>query len=200
MKFSSFNTSRWGILLGCLFLVSMVTACSGVGAEQTTTSPENLGSESATIQGIESATKIVALTSLTADVVHTLDNEKLVGISGSSILTDDQRFEGLEVVSQGRTEPDLEKIVALKPDLVIGAPGFHEKTLKRLGELNIKTLSVDVRTWDTLKDTTVDLAQRIGADPQPLLERYDACLAKSSQASYRSSNGWGSAPTVARAV
>lgn len=124
--------------------------------------------------------KIVALTSLTADLVHTMDDDKLVAIPGSSILRDDNRFSDLEVVSEGRSEPNLEKIVALKPDLVIGAKGFHSKTLTKLNELGIKTVETHVDDWDSLKALTENLAQQIGADPEPLLNRYDACLAEAS--------------------
>ncbi|MEM9770589.1 MAG: ABC transporter substrate-binding protein [Cyanobacteria bacterium P01_D01_bin.73] len=121
---------------------------------------------------------IVTLTSLTADLVETLESGKLAGVPGSSLIRKDSRFEGLAVVSEGRAEPNLEKIVALKPDLVIGAAGFHDKSLNRLEELGVKTLATDVNGWDSLKQLTTDLAERIGADPKPLMDRYEACLAK----------------------
>ncbi|MEM9136300.1 MAG: ABC transporter substrate-binding protein [Cyanobacteria bacterium P01_F01_bin.42] len=159
-----------------LLLIALMGACNT--APQTEESASESTTESSAVPALEPATQIVALTSLTADIIHTMDAEKLVGISGSSVLAEDQRFQGLEVVSQGRTEPDLEKIISLKPDLVIGAQGFHDKTLERLGELNISTLSVNVGSWEELKQLTQDLAQRIDADPQPLTKRYDSCLAQ----------------------
>ncbi|MEM9007515.1 MAG: ABC transporter substrate-binding protein [Cyanobacteria bacterium P01_F01_bin.86] len=167
-------------------LVGAIAACSAndtttTRADRTADTPPAESEESTTELAAPSAataTQIVALTSLTADIIHTLDEEKLVGISGNRILSEDERFAGLEVVSEGRTEPDLEKIVALQPDLVIGAEGFHDKTLERLAELDIETLAVDVTGWDALQTLTEDLAQRIGADPQPLSDRYEACLAQ----------------------
>ena len=124
--------------------------------------------------------KIVALTSISADVVQTLADDTLVGIPGSPLLANDPRFEGLTVVSRARTEPDLEKIVALEPDLVIGANGFHDKTLERLSDLGVSVMPVDIAGWESLKEMTQTLATQLGVDPSPLTERYDACLAKAT--------------------
>jgi len=163
-------------------LLSAIAACSADAP--VTQAPETESADTATTatpsEAPETADAIVALTSLTADIIHTLEADTLVGIPGSPILRQGDRFAGIEVVSEGRAEPDLEKIVALEPDLVIGAEGFHDKTLERLQELGIETRSVNVTGWDALKTLTEDLAQQIGADPQPLLTRYDACLAKAS--------------------
>lgn len=123
---------------------------------------------------------IVALTSIGADIVHNLAADTLVGIPGSPLLINDSRFAGLTVVSSGRTEPDLEKIVALKPDLVIGAAGFHDKTLERLTDLEINVLSADIKSWKSLKNFTQILATQLNVDPTPLVERYDACLARAT--------------------
>ncbi|MEM6256366.1 MAG: ABC transporter substrate-binding protein [Cyanobacteria bacterium P01_D01_bin.156] len=125
--------------------------------------------------------KIVALTSISADIVETLAADTLVGIPGSPLLTNDPRFKGLTTVSSGRTEPDLEKIVALKPDLVIGAAGFHDKTLERLADLDIDVLSIEVNSWASLKTITQTLATQLNVDAAPLVERYDACLAKAPE-------------------
>ncbi|MBD2425458.1 ABC transporter substrate-binding protein [Phormidium sp. FACHB-1136] len=126
----------------------------------------------------ESKTRIVALTSLTADLVQTLESEALVGIPGNELLRGDDRFANLPTVSEGRTEPDLEQIVALEPTLVIGAAGFHDRTLQRLEELGTPTLTTEVNSWADLRDLTTALATTLEADPQPLLDRYDACLAQ----------------------
>jgi iron complex transport system substrate-binding protein len=127
------------------------------------------------------ASRIVTLTSLTADLVQTLDGDALVGMPGSPLFEGDTRFAGIEVVSQARTEPDLEAIVALEPDLVIGAAGFHDTALNRLEELGVEILSVDVTSWQALETLTLDLAQRTNTDPEPLLTRYEACLAQAPE-------------------
>ena len=131
----------------------------------------------------ESETRIVALTSLTADLVRTLEGESLVGIPGNELLRGDERFADLPTVSEGRTEPDLEQIVTLEPTLVIGAAGFHDRTLQRLEELGTPTLTTEVNSWADLRDLTTALATTLETDPQPLLDRYDACLAQAPMAS-----------------
>ncbi|MEM9165029.1 MAG: ABC transporter substrate-binding protein, partial [Cyanobacteria bacterium P01_F01_bin.4] len=162
-------------VLGKLFINGiMLGAISACAPNPTTnTSPDTADTQSADIPQ-----RIVALSSISADLVQTLSNGKLVGISGSPLLASDPRFEGLEVVSQGRTEPDLEKIVVLEPDLVIGADGFHDKALQRLSDLGVDTLPVDIDSWESLKAVTQQLADRLGSDSTPLMQRYDACLAQ----------------------
>lgn len=120
--------------------------------------------------------RVVALSSLTADLTEHLSRDKLVGIPGSSLFKDDGRFAELPQVSSDRTPPNLEKIVALKPDLVLGARGFHDQVAQRLEELGINTLLVEVNSWSSLTQITEDLALRLGANPQGLLQEYQACL------------------------
>ncbi|MDB9525529.1 ABC transporter substrate-binding protein [Oscillatoria sp. CS-180] len=170
-----------------IVLVGAIAACSSNPETPIAQESEVDAAETAEsvepAETVETVDKVVALTSLTADLVHTLDDERLVGIPGSPLLQEGDRFAGLEVVSEGRVEPDLEKIVALEPDLVIGAEGFHDKTLERLSELNVETLTVNVTGWEALQTLTEDLAQRLGADPQPLMDRYAACLAQAPETS-----------------
>ncbi|WP_035984988.1 ABC transporter substrate-binding protein [Leptolyngbya sp. KIOST-1] len=153
-----------------IILLSL-TACSGQD------SPSAPGATETT------ETRIVALTSLTADLVQTLDADALVGIPGNALLRDDDRFADLPTVSEGRTESDLEQIVALEPTLVIGAAGFHDRTLQRLADLGTPTLTTEVNSWADLRELTASLADTLETDPQPLLARYDACLAQAPDAS-----------------
>ncbi|MGK7877481.1 MAG: ABC transporter substrate-binding protein [Xenococcaceae cyanobacterium] len=125
---------------------------------------------------IESAERIVALTSLSADIVYQLDKTKLVGISGSRLLREDDRFKEITKVSEGQTLPSLEKIVALQADLVIGSEGFQTQTLDKLKDLGIATIAIKIDSWDALLDITKTLAQAIGVEPTPLLERYQTFL------------------------
>jgi iron complex transport system substrate-binding protein len=156
------------------FLLLPLVACSGQDSPLAGASAD---------QGDATADRIVALTSLSADLVHTLDDDALVGIPGNELLRQDARFTDLPTVSEGRAEPDLEQIVALEPTLVIGAAGFHDRTLQRLAELGTPTLTTEVNSWDDLRALTASLAAMVDASPQPLLDRYDACLAQAPDAS-----------------
>ena len=52
--------------------------------------------------------------------------------------------------SEGRTPPNLEKIISLNPKLVIGSDGFHDKTLSKLDEMGIGVLKTKVNTLSDL--------------------------------------------------
>lgn len=174
------NRSLWRVCVSGIML-SAIAACASAPTSNDPTSnisPDAAESPSADPPPVDTPQRIVALSSISADLVQALSDDKLVGIPGSPLLAADSRFEELEVVSQGRTEPDLEKIVALEPDLVIGADGFHDKTLQRLSDLGIETLPVAIDGWDNLRTVTQQLANRLGSDSTPLMQRYDACLAQ----------------------
>ena len=97
--------------------------------------------------------RVVTLTSLSTDIVNSISTKKLVGIPGSSLLKDNIDYQELPKISQGRTPPNLERIVSLKPDLVIGTKGFHDKILGRLEDINVRTLSYELKDWDSLEKT-----------------------------------------------
>ncbi|RMF25871.1 MAG: ABC transporter substrate-binding protein [Cyanobacteria bacterium J083] len=155
-------------LILCLSLIS----CTSIN--QSTQIPESISADdkNTTTQPLPEVKRIVTLTSLTTDIIYQLDSTKLVGIPGSRLLQQDPRFTNLPTVSQGRTPPNLEKIIALKPDLVIGARGFSDRTLTKLNQLGIKTISTEVNSWQALTEVTKTLAEAIFADPQPLLASY----------------------------
>ncbi|MBW4668102.1 MAG: ABC transporter substrate-binding protein [Cyanomargarita calcarea GSE-NOS-MK-12-04C] len=161
-----------------IFLSLTLVACQNTTNQQpkeiiTPTQTTNSNSQKSRI---ESAKKIVALTSLSADIIHQLDKSKLVGIAGSSLLNKNPEFKDYVRVSEGQTPPNLEKIVALKPDLVIGAEGFSNQTIEKIKQLGIPTLLTKVDSWESFELLTKNLAQSINADPQPLLKRYQTFL------------------------
>ncbi|MDX2229532.1 MAG: ABC transporter substrate-binding protein [Leptolyngbyaceae cyanobacterium bins.349] len=156
-----------------LTLATALLACSSPSTPPNTASP---GSPTVTPTHPTTVTRVVALTSLSADLIHRLDQTKLVGIPGSRLLRQNPELAALPQVSEGQTPPNLEKIVALKPDLVIGATGFHDQILARLKATGIRTLTTQVTNWQALQDLTRTLATEIGADPTPLLQSYQSCL------------------------
>ena len=127
--------------------------------------------------------KVVALTSLTADIIYRLDKTKLVGIPGSRLLRENAEISKITQVSEGQTPPNLEKIIALKPDLVIGATGFHDQVLEKLKGLGIKTMTSSITSWKSLEDLTLAIATEIQADPAPLIQSYKSLLTNKSSKS-----------------
>lgn len=157
------------LLLLSLSLIT-ITACNN--SENITLQENQQESINTEIETVNQPQRIVALTSLTADIIYQLNPEKLVGIPGSSLTRNDPRFADYPTVSEGNTPPDLEKIVALEPDLVIGAEGFSDQTLAKLEEVGIKTISTNVDSLESLTTLTQNIASTIGENAQPLLENY----------------------------
>ena len=168
----------WKIYCLILVLCFSIVACSPVSNESKNNSTSETTREQATVTKAE---RVVALTSLTADITYQLDSSKLVGIVGSRLLKQDKRFTNLPIVSQGRTQPNLEKIVALKPDLVIGSKGFSDRILSKLEELGIKTISTSLGSWKDLEQVTTTLADALAVNPQALLDSYKSYIPNNFQ-------------------
>ncbi|ABA21386.1 Periplasmic binding protein [Trichormus variabilis ATCC 29413] len=171
---------RWILSTFAILLSIILTACNTTNTRQ----PQAQATQSITTTNTPSqelaklsAKRVVTLSSLTTDIIFQLDKTKLVGIAGSSLFKNDPRFQDIPRISEGQSPPNLEKIVALKPDLVIGAEGFSNQPIQRLQQLGIPTLLTQVNTWKSLEEITAKLAQLIDVNPQPLLERYQSFLA-----------------------
>ena len=126
--------------------------------------------------------RVVALTSLSADMVVSLDPGVLVGVPGTSLTNNDSRFKGMKRISSGRSQPSLEAIVALKPDLVVGADGFHSKILSGLNGLGIATLPLRIDRWNRLEEAAQLLRQRISNSDVLEQKLADICPAVSGVA------------------
>ena len=136
---------RWTFLVFCL-----ISCCFP---------SENIAQENKT--GSEKARRVVALTSLSADLVVSINPDALIGVPGTSLTNQDSRYSGLKRVSNGRSQPSVELILALKPDLVIGAEGFHSRVLSSLKKLGVPTLAVKVNRWDKLEQASRTLENKI---------------------------------------
>jgi iron complex transport system substrate-binding protein len=164
---------RWILSALAIFLSIFLVTCSTATTQQ----PQKKATTRTTeILPKSSVKRVVALSSLSADIIYQLDKTKLVGITGSTLFKNQPQFNNLPRVSEGQSPPNLEKIVALKPDLVIGAEGFSNQPIQRLKELGIPTLLTKVNKWESLEELTKKLAQLIDANPQPLLNRYQTFL------------------------
>ncbi|WP_413175506.1 ABC transporter substrate-binding protein [Anabaena azotica] len=157
---------RWKSSVIALLLTLLLCSCS-TAKTQTSPTKSNIITEQQT-----SAKRVVALSSLAADIISQLDQTKLVGIPGSYLFKNESRLQDIPRISEGQNAPNLEKIVSLKPDLVIGATGFSNVPLQKLQQLKIPTLSTKVNSWESLEELTKTLAKKIDVDPQPLLNRY----------------------------
>ena len=119
--------------------------------------------------------RIVALTSLTADLINTISKDSLVGVPGSSILKKNKEFDSIPIVSSGRMPPDLEKILSLKPDLVIGAKGFHDRPLLKLNSLGINTLSTSITSLNDLDILYKQIASKLKTQTKSIEDILQNC-------------------------
>ncbi|QSJ16788.1 ABC transporter substrate-binding protein [Nostoc sp. UHCC 0702] len=178
---------RWILSALAVLLSIVLAACTTVTTQQPqanvtpTTKTANTNSQELPKK---SAKRVVTLSSLTTDIIYQLDKTKLVGITGSVLFKNDPRFNDIPRVSEGQNTPNLEKIIALKPDLVIGAEGFSNQPIQRLQQLGISTFLSQVNNWKSLEELTIKLAQLINADPQPLLNRYKSFLPNQAKENY----------------
>ena len=119
---------------------------------------------------------IVSLTSLTSDIIYTLNPNSLIGIPGSSILKKNNDFKNIPTISEGRMPPNIEKIISLNPKLVIGSEGFHDKTLERLDQLGIEVLKTKVNSWLELISLINKISEITKSDNKLVLEKLRACF------------------------
>ena len=119
---------------------------------------------------------IVSLTSLTSDIIYSLNPNSLIGIPGSSILKKNNDFKNIPTISEGRMPPNIEKIISLNPKLVIGSEGFHDKTLERLDQLGIEVLKTKVNSWLDLISLINKISEITKSDNNLVLEKLRACF------------------------
>ena len=79
--------------------------------------------------------------------------------------------------------PNLEKIISLEPDLVIGAKGFHDRPLSKLNSLGINTLSTSISSLDDLDSLYNQLALKLRKEPRPIKEVLTSCYQKNKNKS-----------------
>lgn len=173
MTWTRFN-SVFVILL--IFFISLYVSSSGRAQPPTTL--DSLPIKAMPVQ------RFVALNSLTADIVFRLDETKLVGRPGTRLLNQNEKLSQIPSVSEGQMLPDVEKILALKPDLVVGSTGFHNPVAQKLEQQGIHTVLTNVDSWFDLKSLTETLANFIAADPKQLLELYQDILGDKLKNSY----------------
>ncbi len=136
----------------------------------------NLSEDNKLLSNSSTNKKVVALTSLSADLITNISKESLVGIPGSSLLKKNEELKDIPIISSGRMPPNLEKIISLEPDLVVGAKGFHDKTLNKLDELGIDTVYTSITNFDDLEQLHNNLVLKLNAtNVKPLDKILDKC-------------------------
>ena len=154
-----FITRRWILILTCLLSLSL---------------PSNVFARQGQIE-FQKARRVVALSSLSADLVVSINPDVLLGVPGTSLTNNDSRYTGLKRVSNGRSQPSVELILALNPDLVVGAEGFHSRVLNLLNKLGVQTLAIKVNRWERLEQAAHTLQSRIVGSEQIISKLTKLC-------------------------
>ena len=113
-------------------------------------------------QASEVARRVVSMNpSLTAMLLALGAREQIVGVddwSGES----GEELEGLPRVG-GLSNPSLESVVALEPDLVVLVPSFEQRDFRaRLGEVGIPVLALNPARFDEVLETIRALGAAVG--------------------------------------
>ena len=110
---------------------------------------------------INKYSRVVALSSLSADLIASINLDALIGVPGTSLTNKDSKFSGIQRISNGRSQPSVELILSMKPDLVVGAAGFHTRSLNTLSILGVETLAMNIDRWDRLEEASRILESKV---------------------------------------
>ena len=154
----------------------LLTACGAPAAENT-----NAGSAYTTVTDDNGRT--VTFDKKPERIVVTSASflDPLYAVGGSVVGRPDSKSKipdaAKEVTSIGRVyQIDAEKIIALTPDLVILNKGMNEKLVETLAANNIKTLVIDMKSYDDVKREIGTFAALTGekAKGEELVRKMDA--------------------------
>ena len=104
--------------------------------------------------------RIISLSPSITEIVYALGaGDELVGTSSYSLYP--KEAQKLPVIG-GYENPNIEKIIALSPTLVVGQT-FNTDTLQKLKHFNIKTIKLNLKTISSIKDSINTLATNISS-------------------------------------
>lgn len=105
--------------------------------------------------------RIISLSPSITEIVYALGNgSEMIATSDYSLYPKEAQY--LPIIG-GYSRPNLEKIIALKPTLVIGQD-FNLATLEKLQRFGIKTLMIRLQTIDDIKKSIMIISKNISKD------------------------------------
>jgi iron complex transport system substrate-binding protein len=105
--------------------------------------------------------RIISLSPSITEIVFALGKgNNLVGVSSYSLYP--KEAQNLPIVG-GYENPNIEKIIALRPTIVVGQT-FNKQLLNKLKIFNIKTLSLNLKRLDTIKESIEILSKSLETD------------------------------------
>ncbi|MDT8338428.1 MAG: helical backbone metal receptor [Sulfurimonas sp.] len=117
--------------------------------------------------------RIVSLSPSITEIVYALGKgDDLVATSAFSLYP--KEAQNLPIIG-GYSNPNLEKIIALSPTLVIGQD-FNHATLEKLKRFNIKTLMLKLQTIDDIKNSIKTFADELHVSSKEIIKSIDDAI------------------------
>ncbi len=158
------------VLLGCLAAVALVALlAAGCGGDEPAAEPTpSAGSITITDDAGQQLTlakpaqRVVSLAPTQTELVFAVDGgDRLVGVSDFC----DYPAEAQEIEKVGDfSSPNVERIVALEPDLVVAATGVQATVTERLAELGVPVAVLDPATLDGMVSDLQKLGALLGTE------------------------------------
>ena len=147
-----------------VFLLAMLAGCGSQPAEVATGTPE--AAEEATVGNL----RIVGLSSPLVETVYLLgEGNMIVGVSESCVypaqVVDDRASGGVAVVGSF-TNPSVEEIGALEPDLILTSNQFQRALAEQLREAGYKVLHFEPESLEDVFENIVVIGDAIGKGEQ----------------------------------
>jgi len=117
--------------------------------------------------------RIVSLSPSVTEIVYALDRgDDLVATSEYSLYP--KEAQTLPIIGN-YSSPNLEKIIALSPTLVIGQD-FNHATLEKLKRFKIKTLMLKLQSIDDIKRAITELSSELNVASKELIQQIDKAI------------------------
>ena len=123
--------------------------------------------------------RIISLSPSITEILFALDKgEEIVATSAYSLYP--EKAKKLPVIG-GSSNPNLEKILALSPTLVVGQ-GYNQAFLEKLKHFQIKTLLLNLKSIQNIQDSIALLASELGSqNDKQLLTNINKALTKANK-------------------
>lgn len=122
--------------------------------------------------------RIISLSPSITEILFALERgDEVVGTSAYSLYP--KKAKEITIIG-GSNNPNIEKILSLKPTIVFGQTYNHE-ILKKLELFNIKTSTIKLKTIDDIKNSISTVAKVLNSDDNKLLHPIDKALENASK-------------------
>ncbi len=122
---------------------------------------------------LEAKERIISLSPSITEILYALEKgDEIVGTSSYSLYP--KEAQNIPIIG-GYESPSIEKIISLKPTLVV-AQSYNKTILDKLKHFNIKTVVLELKTIQSIKNSIVKLADELKTNPHAIIADIDNAL------------------------